>query len=328
MNTLSDKKKLIPILISSAVCILMVAVAEMTGEKEIIFPEIAAIAIGTLAAPTQSWNASKLRMITTLTIAALMGMAVVRFVPFPQYIQIPIALTASMALITLSRTNFLPAISACLLPILLVTRSFLYPVSVVVTTSLILLAQHILEETGLRGKHIFIPIKPDKALLKLRIAQVIISSLICFLPTANGRPFLVAPPLLVAFAEMTAPNSRIKKNMRTATIMMALCAFLGCSSRLLLTEILGLPLALAAAITCCAVMFAVDRTAFYFPPCGAIAVLPFVIPLNSLLIFPFAVTLGFLAFATLTMLTSDHVIKEQTETAHEEQEHAEALNHI
>ena len=40
----------------------MVAAAEITGEREIIFPEITAIAMGALAAPKQVWNTSKLRL--------------------------------------------------------------------------------------------------------------------------------------------------------------------------------------------------------------------------------------------------------------------------
>lgn len=323
-----DKKKMIPILITTVLSVLMVAVSGITGESDIIFPEITAIAIGTLAAPVQVWNTSKLRLMLTVTAAALLGMAVVRFVPVPMYLKIPIGLAAVMFLITLSQTNFLPAITACILPIMQGTHSLAYPLTVVIMTGLILLAQHILEETGLRNKYRYVPIGPDRPLIRLRTAQVIIASLVCFLPALFGRPYFIAPPLIVAFAEMTVPSSHLKKNMATATIMMAMSAFLGVSCRILLGEIAGLPMAAAAAVTCCAIMFAIDRTGFYFPPCGAVGMLPYLIPQHTLVRFPFAVTTGFLIFVAITIASSNHVIHEQKVVAEEEHERAKALNHI
>lgn len=328
---MTDKKKIIPILISSVISVLMVAISEKTGEQDIIFPEIAAIAIGMLAAPTQIWNTGKLRLLLTVTASALLGMAVVRFVPFSMYFKIPIGLAAVMILITMSQTNFLPAISACILPIMNDTQTLAYPLSVVITTGLILLAQHILEETGVRSKYNYVPIEPTKPLIRLRLAQIITVSIICIVPIAMGRPFFILPPLIVAFFEMSAPASHIKKNITTATVMIAMSAFLGCSSRLLLSEIAGLPLALAAAITSFTVMVAVSKTEFYFAPCGAVGLLPFLIPQHTLIQFPFALSTGFMIFALITVLSSNHVKHEQEEAAkarEEEPEHTEAFNHV
>jgi hypothetical protein len=208
---MTDKKKFIPILITSALSVLMVAVSRITGETDVIFPEAAAVAIGVLAAPVRSWNTSKLRLMLTITAAALLGMAVVRLVPFPIYIKMPIGLAAVTILITISQTNFLPAISACILPIMNGTHSAAYPLSVVSVTGITLLSLHILEETGMRNKYRYVPIEPTRPLIRLRVAQVMIASIVCFIPLALERPFFIAPPLIVAFFEMTAPSSPVKK---------------------------------------------------------------------------------------------------------------------
>ncbi len=323
-----DKKKIIPILISAVLCSLMVAVSDITGDTDIIFPEICAVALGALAAPVRSWNTSKLRLLLLMTASALLGMAVVRFVPVPMYIRIPIGLAAVMTLITISQTDFLPAISACILPIMNSTQNFTYPLSVFILTGLILSAQHILEKTGMRSKHRYVPIEPDKALITLRIKQVITIGIVCFLPVILGKPFLIMPPLMVAYAEMSTPGSPIKKNMTTATVMMALSAFLGVSCRILLGEIAGLPMAAAAAVTTCAIMFAIEITGFYFPPCGSVGLLPYLIPQHTLVRFPFIVTTGFLIFAAISLVSSNHVKHEMEEAEKENSEHTEAYNHI
>lgn len=325
---MTDKKKFIPILITSALSVLMVAVSRITGETDIIFPEAAAVAIGVLAAPVRSWNTSKLRLMLTITAAALLGMAVVRFVPFPIYIKMPIGLAAVTILITLSQTNFLPAISACILPIMNGTHSAAYPLSVVTVTGITLLTLHIFEETGMRNKYRYVPIEPTRPLIRLRVAQVMIASIVCFIPLALERPFFIAPPLIVAFFEMTAPSSPVKKDMTTATVMMALSAFLGVSCRILLGEIAGLPMAAAAAVTTCAIMFAIEITGFYFPPCGSVGLLPYLIPQHTLVRFPFIVTTGFLIFAAISLVSSNHVKHEMEEAEKENSEHTEAYNHI
>ena len=46
-----------------AMVVLMVAVAERTGEREVIFPEMAALAIGMWIAPKRVWNVTRLRLV-------------------------------------------------------------------------------------------------------------------------------------------------------------------------------------------------------------------------------------------------------------------------
>ena len=50
-----NKNQNIAMGISLAVVAIMVGSAEIFGEKEIIFPEITAVAMGALIAPVQSW---------------------------------------------------------------------------------------------------------------------------------------------------------------------------------------------------------------------------------------------------------------------------------
>ena len=136
---------MLPVALSIALATGMVAASELLHDKEVIFPEITAVAIGALAAPKQSWNVSRLRLLLTITAAAIIGVGLV-FVPLPPVIKIPLAMMCAAACVTASKTEFLPAVSACVLPIILGTRSPSYMVTVAVMTLLILTAQFILEK--------------------------------------------------------------------------------------------------------------------------------------------------------------------------------------
>ena len=309
---MSDKKNMIPIILSVCLTFFMVGAAELMGERELIFPEMTAVAIGVLTAPAQVWNTDRKRLFCLIMSAAVTGMAIVRFIPLPTVLQIPLGLAAVMGLIIISHTNFLPAISACVLPIMLSTRSLYYLLSVGAMTALTLLAQIFLEKAGLREKRPFIPEKTDAALIRLRAVQAAAASVLCAVPVLTGHPFFAAPPLIVAFCELTTPDCKLTKRLPETAIAIAIAAFMGCSSRLLLCELLGLPLAVAAALTCCAILFGAGSSGLYFPPCGAVAILPFLIAPETLLRFPFEVTVGFLCFVAVTMLSLRYPTKHGT----------------
>ena len=288
-------KKVLPAFISLALSAGMVAASELLHDKEVIFPEITAVAIGALAAPKQSWNVSRLRLLLTITAAAIIGVGLV-FVPIPPVIKVSLAMVCAVACVTASKTEFLPAISACVLPVLLGTKSPVYIGSVVVMTSLILLAQLILEKCGLREKSVFTPVQPDKQLFALRIRQIAAASVICMIPLLTKEIFFIAPPLIVAFFEMSKPNSKLLERSPQAASLMILASVSGVLTRFVLTEKLGLPLTVSAALSCAVILAAVCRMKLYFPPCGAIATLPFIIPEGALLRFPFEIAAGTLVF--------------------------------
>ncbi len=285
-------KKLLPAFFSLALAVGMVTASELLHDNEIIFPEITAITIGALASPKQSWNTSKLRLLLTITAAAVIGVGLVVFIPIALVFKIPLAILCAITCVTISGTEFLPAISACVLPVLLGTRSPVYIGSVVVMTSLILLAQLLLEKLGIRDKSTFTPVKPDRQLLMLRIRQIIAASLICLMPVMINEIFFIAPPLIVAFFEMSKPKSKLMEHSYKAALLIAIGAAAGVLSRLVLTEKLGLPLAVSAMTATAVILIAVSRTKMYFPPCGAIATLPIIIPEGALLKFPFEITAG------------------------------------
>ena len=202
-----NKNQNIAMGISLAVVAIMVGSAEIFGEKEIIFPEITAVAMGALIAPVQSWNTSRIRLFAAIVSAAVAGICIVRFIPEILILRIALGLLVAVSVITLSKTSFVPAISACILPILMGTKSPVYVISVAVMTAFILIFQKVLECFGLHEKYEYRPIEPSQELLKLRAKQVITVLVICILPVHFHEIFFIAPPLIVCLL-YTSPSPR------------------------------------------------------------------------------------------------------------------------
>lgn len=55
---------------------IMVGASEVLGEKEIIFPEITAIAIGLFIAPHRSWQVNKARILILISICSVLGLMI------------------------------------------------------------------------------------------------------------------------------------------------------------------------------------------------------------------------------------------------------------
>ena len=61
----------------------MVGVSELMGEKEIIFPEMAALTIGLWIVDKKVWTGSRLKLVLLMSIGAIVGVCIVRYSPFP-----------------------------------------------------------------------------------------------------------------------------------------------------------------------------------------------------------------------------------------------------
>ncbi len=299
---LMDKKTWLPAVISVLLAAGMVAAAEITGEREIIFPEITAIAIGALAAPKQVWNTSKLRLFAAVALSAGTGAAIVRLLPLPVWVQAPLGIFCAAGYITLLGCGFVPAISACVLPILMQTGGAAYLISALGMTALILGVQTILERFGLREKCGFIPEARTRGLIKLRAKQSLTAAAICLLPAYFGEIFITAPPLIVAFFELSKPNSKPRGRIWQTVLLIGGAAFIGTIMRAALSVGAGLPMAFSAAVACGAVLWLVDRLGLYFPPCGAIATLPFLIDQSALWKLPLEVLGGYLIFCAAVVV--------------------------
>ena len=288
--------------------LLMVFVAEISGEKEIIFPEICALTIGAWISEQQPWNTNKRRIFFLMSFAALFGVLVVKYVHCPLIFQVCLCFAFTGFILTLSKTNFIPIISACILPVYLRTDSWIYPISVCAMALIIIIAQWYMEKMHLRPVNNFIPCDFD---LKVQVIKwsklLIVFGLLALIPFKTHQIYFLAPPLIVMFTELANPQSPARKRPQYIVGLMTFGAFTGCVIRLLLNSYFQLPLSICTAVACVILFAALDKLKINFPPAGAILLIPMILDENLLIRFPIEVFIGavVLCIASLLLFRED-----------------------
>lgn len=286
---------------SIALIALMVGTAELTGEKEIIFPEIMGLAVGYIAAPSRGWKADTAHMTIAIAICACAGVFIVRYMPGPVWLQLAAAYLTGQLVLAFSGTTFGPMLSAAALPVLMGTESIIYPVSAIVMTFISGLTGSMLEKAGLMEKNDFRHIKADPDWKAIAV-KVACACLVAFGAITLDIRFAVAPPLLVAFNESAKPEAPPRKRPVTAVLLTGGCALAGSVLRLVICSTLGLPLTLAAVLSAGAALVMMDITKMYLPPAGAMGILAMLIPASALVFFPLQVLAGISVLMILALV--------------------------
>lgn len=288
-------------LLTVIVVALMIGAAEISGEKEIIFPEVTAITVGMLISPNRAWRVSRIRVLILISICSILGLLISLYSPLPLWINMAVGYLICLIILSLSGTGFAPLISATVLPIMLGTKSIIYPISAILLTLIILLFDLTLEKCGVKDKYKFEPknIEFDGILSKFVLGATCIYAALKF-----DAQICVAPPLLVAFTElMNVGNKAIKKPFSTVLLITA-CAVAGAVSRYLISIKLTLPLLLSAIIATVLMIILINVFKMYLPPAGALTILPMLIPENSLLLYPVYVFVGICVFVTISEIVN------------------------
>ena len=276
--------------------LLMTAAAEFSGEKEILFPEIAAIAAGALIAPKFAWKTSKLRLFVLICIGSVLGLLISMFVPLALSVKLCIAFLAASLLFQFSGTTFAPVISSVVLPVMLGTNSVIYPIAAAVLTFLILMERMLTEKLGIAEKSEFSPEPmPDKNALVRLAARWLIGSIAIVLAVGTGFGFAVAPPLLVAFTEFCRKDSAVRKKPVAITLLIAGCALVGAVCRSVFT-LLGWKMFAAAGVTMLIVCIIMKSAKLFVPPAAALSVLAFLIPEEAVITYPLQIAAGTVIF--------------------------------
>lgn len=283
--------------------LLMLATAEWTGEKEIIFPEMGALLIGAWVSDRQPWRVGRFQLLVLMTGGALAGVLIVRYLPLPLLGQIAVAFLLAASALLLSRTTLVPLLSAVILPVMLQTTSFIYPLSVCGMAGMTILIQWLMEKGGWRKTETpYTSSRPEVRDLVHWVTLFALVMLLSALPVQFGCLFMAAPPLIVMFTELSAPSCALRCRFPTVLLAMACASLFGAVCRLLLAEKAGLPLWLAAVPAIVGIFFLMHRLQLWFPPAGAAALLPMLLPAQGLVWYPLQMTVGACVFIGTALL--------------------------
>lgn len=286
-------KNIIPYISTLLLVGLMVGIAELLNEKEIIFPEITALAVGYMVAQKRSWKVNGIRMLLLITICATVGVLIVRYSGLTLFPQMIIAFSFAQILFMFSGTTFAPFVSAIVLPVMMQTKSFIYPISAVVLTILVIGFHQLFLKMKIREDEEYIPVmlnsKDDIIDTALRIVCV---AIVGFVAIYFDFKFVIAPPLLVAFTEFSRPRNKVRNKPIKTVLVITGCALVGSLSRYLLTIKLELPLTVSALIATLIMLLILTYTKMYMPPVGAITILSMIIPQSSVITYPLQIFVG------------------------------------
>ncbi|MCR4744274.1 MAG: hypothetical protein K5894_03490 [Lachnospiraceae bacterium] len=309
-----NKKKLVTNSATLFLVTIMVLAAEIFGNKEIIFPEITALAVGYILSEKRSWNVDDKRMLLLIAVCACMGVVIVRYVRIGVFPELMLAFVFAQIVFCISGTSFAPLISAVVLPVMLQTESIVYPIAAVILTIAVIVCRRFLIHFGIREDEEYIPKRLNSASdIKDTVKRIVLVVLIGYAAFRFDFRFVIAPPLLVAFTELSRPGNKAKKKPFKIIAAMTAAAFVAAVFRYFITIKGGMPLTLTAATASLAMLIIINLSSVYLPPLGAVTLLAMLIPEAAVITYPLQIAVGISIYILLarTVFAGSGNIKDQ-----------------
>lgn len=281
----------------------MVGMAELLGEKEIIFPEMAALTIGMWIVDKRVWRVGRLQLIVLMTLGAVFGVCLVRYSPFPLYINLGIAFLFAATSLTLSCTTLIPLISACMLPVMLGTESWVYPLAVLLMSGIVGAGQFGMEKKMLRRPLADVPPGSDRTREFLRWTVLLSSFMaIAALPVYTSYLFCILPPLIVTYAEFANSKAGFRNRPVQVFLLLVISAASGTFFQVFIHHYLGWSETIVALCDLCCLFLLYELSGKCFAPAGAMVLIPMIVPQEQLLWLPLQVAAGAFLLITMAML--------------------------
>ena len=265
--------------------------AVLFHQPEFLFPELAALALGSLVLVKRVWCVSKWRLVVLLSFAAVLGTVLQLYSPLPFVLNIALGFAGVGAALILLRSSLYPALSACLLPLVLNEVGWLYPV-VVLALSL-----------HWRAALPFRPVETPAG-QRFRRLGLLICVVVLWATGAHyfGHRYFILPPLIVLFVEMARPGTGLRKAPFRILSLIAVAALLGNFAifvfiytpllNLVLSPLWAFARVLSVVLALALLLGVFTLSKRYFAPAMAIALLPQLLEPTTWWQFPLEVTLS------------------------------------
>lgn len=290
-------------LASLIMILIMVGLAEWSGEKEIIFPEMTALIVGLLIVDKRVWNVKRWQIILLMSLGAVAGICLVKYSPLHYVVNLCIAFAFAGACLLISRTTLIPLISACVLPVLLHTESIIYPIAVFSMSTLVVITQIVMEKCGIRSP---LPEKTSGKSGQKEVLRWVI--LLCFVglismfATSTDYSYMILPPLMVTFAEIATSKAGFRNRPTQVFLFLTTAATLGTVFQIIGYHYLHLPETVIGLCIAASLFLIFEWTGKYFAPAGALAFIPMLLPTEELAWLPLQASIGAALFITIAMI--------------------------
>ena len=281
----------------------MASAAELLGQHEIVFPEAGALCVGLWLMPKAVWNVQGRQVPLLLTGAALIGWGLNLLLPVGFEIRFLVAFCMVVLTLRAVRCNMYPVVSAAMLPVLIGTTSWVYPVSVTVLSTVLAVGRKWLPQAdrveyhpyGLR-RWLWLA-----AALALFVAIGFAARMMQPNPWGERLHYGMVPPLVVTMIEFANRRSGFRKHPWSIWGLIVVAAAVGTAAELGLHRMAGLPMALGVACSA-TVMLLLFMRYKPFAPALAVATVPMLLPDGILIWFPLLAAIGAAYFITAGVL--------------------------
>ncbi|MGE4542581.1 MAG: hypothetical protein AB7D06_00600 [Pedobacter sp.] len=278
----------------------MFALVDVYAEKGILFPEISALALGFWVMAKPPWTGSQFAIWASPTLAALTGVLLLRYTSFSLFFLIGIAFVLVALQLKLLRSAIFPSISAAILPILTHTTDWLYPLSVSILMAMIVFGRFFLGKFSQKENSADSLVKDDCH----KISQAFLpeffywGKLLAGVLTVTALAlrfqclFMIAPPLIVAFVELSRAEQTLRQSPFKILFLLALAACSGSLWLYLVSTIFQGPLWAFSGLALLSVFVLYKVLQVSFPPAAAISLLPVLVPASNFWEYPLHILLG------------------------------------
>lgn len=296
------KKRFIPLAIS--LVITMFLIVGFTDSKEILFPEIAALAVGAWVMERSPWETTVFKLWFSPTLAALTGVLILKIFPYSPFLMIAGAFILVVAQLKVTRSNVLPSISAAILPIIMQANSWVYPLSVAVFTGLIAVGRVMIGALTKKPS----PTVPEIGShelsgelfywIKLFFGVMVVTAVALWFNIL----YMIVPPLIVMFVELSNPNSPLRGRLGGVLLVIAFAALSGVLSLHYLHYVLHYPIWFSSGFALAGLFIVYIVLKLPFPPAAAVCLLPTLLPEGHLWTYIWQVILGAVGFMAIDLL--------------------------
>lgn len=283
--------------------LLMIGVAEFLGEKEIIFPEMAALTIGMWIVDKRVWRVRYGQMLLLMTAGACAGVLLVLYSPFPLVVNVVAAFLFAAVGLLFTRSSLFPMISACVLPVLLRTESWIYPLSVFIMTLIIIVAQRGMEHLGVRKPITYEAVERRWKTDVYRWTCLLVSVFaVACLAVYTSNFYFIIPPLIVAYVEFVNSKAGFRNRPVLTVLLLTVGSLIGTVFQLFGYHYLGLSETVVALFIIVVLFTLFEWLGKFFAPVGALALIPMLLPAEALPWLPLQVLVGSSLFIVMGMV--------------------------
>lgn len=294
-----------------AMVFLMVGMAELLGEKEVIFPELAALAVGLWIVDKRVWKVGRWQILLLMTAGAFAGVCIVRYMTFPLWVNLSLAFLFAALCLMVFRSTLIPLLSACMLPVLLGTESWVYPLAVFLLCLLLILGQISMEKVSLRR-----PLIPCSSISRSWRKEMVrwlflwVAMLPFIVLSAHMTYYYCfVPPLVVTYVEFANSKSGFRNRPLQIFMLLVAASLIGSLFQWVGHLYFHLPESIVALCIVACLFLLFECVGKFFAPVGAVGLVPLILPVESLFWFPLQVAVGAAFFIGVAMIVFQQCYK-------------------